>query len=153
MTANSQTFSTSQLELLRHVVDCLIPSSGKMPAAPETGAAEHIESVAGTSARLRRRLLDGLRDIEITAARMGGELSSLSETERVEALQNVEASSPEFFLELVRHTYNSYYTNPEVLKLLGMEGRPPQPQGYTVERGNLGLIEKVKARGTAYRRL
>ena len=153
MAALGQTFVESQLELLRHVVDCLIPGTGEMPAASETGAAEHIDSVAGTSARLRRQLLDGLRDIEITAARIGGDFVSLSEKERVEALQSVEASSPAFFRELVRHTYNAYYTTPEVLKLIGMEGRPPQPLGYPLERGNLGPLERVKARGTAYRQV
>ena len=153
MTAKSQTFAESQLELLRRVVDCLIPSTVEMPAASETGAAEHIDSVAGTSTRLRRQLLDGLKDIEITAERIGGEFASLSEKERVEALQSVEASNPAFFRELVRHTCRAYYTTPDVLKRVGMEGRPPQPLGYHLERGNLDLIEKVKARGTAYRQV
>jgi hypothetical protein len=153
MAALGQTFVKSQLELLRHVVDCLIPSNGQMPAASVTGAAEHIDSVAGTSARLRRQLLDGLKDVEITAARIGGDFASLSEKERVEAMQSVEASNPAFFRELVRHTCSAYYTTPEVLKRLGMEGRPPQPRGYPLERGNLDLIERVKVRGTAYRQV
>ncbi len=153
MTAKSQTFAESQLELLRQVVDCVIPGTEQMPAASETGAAEHIDSVAGTSAELRRQLLDTLKDIEITAARIGGGFASLSEKERVEALKSVEASNPAFFRQLVRHTCNAYYTTPEVLLHLGMEGRPPQPRGYPLERGNLDLIENVKARGTAYRQV
>ena len=153
MTAESQIFSESQLELLRHVVDCLIPSNGQMPAASETGAAEHIDSVGGTSARLRRQLVEGLREIEITAARMRGDFASLSEKERVQALQSIEASNPDFFRELVRHTYNAYYITPEVLKLIGMEGWPPQPLGYPLEQGNLDPLQRVRARGTAYRQV
>ena len=53
--------------------------------------------------------------------------------------------------ELVRQTYNGYYTNSRVIQLLGLEDRPPQPRGYQLEQGDFSVIEKVMKRGTIYR--
>ena len=65
----------------------------------------------------------------------------------------VEAEEAKFFDLLVRQTYNGYYIDPRIVKLLGLEARPPQPLGYRVYQGNITLIENVKNRGLAYRKV
>jgi len=66
-------------------------------------------------------------------------------------LHAIETQNPIFFSELVRQTYNGYYTTPQVLRLIGTEGRPPQPLGYELEKGNLELLKKVQDRGQIWR--
>ena len=151
MTKKAQTLKEGQITLLQYIVDCLIPGTKEMLPASEIGTAEYLDSIAGTSVMFRRQLLEGLKDIEIAAGKTGQEFASLSEDGRIEVLKSVEVSNPGFFNQLVRYTYTVYYTTPEVLKRLGMSGRPPQPLGYHMERGNLDLIEKVKARGPVYK--
>ena len=76
---------------------------------------------------------------------------SLSGERRDVVLRRVEADESEFFDLLVRQTYNGYYTDLRIVELLGLEARPPQPLGHSVNQGNITLIENVKNRGIAYR--
>ena len=39
----------------------------------------------------------------------------------------------------------------KVLEGLGLEPRPPFPQGYTLEPGDLSALERVRARGQLWR--
>ena len=173
----TKTFTESQMVLLRRVVDCLIPAEGEMPPASLVGTAEYIDSIAsgddltkfpfltGSAGyldsdsvyidrpKLRRLLLEGLKEIEdkvIESAQ--GESESISSNTLVKILSDIEQSSPVFFRKLIRLTYNNYYTTQEVLRLIGTEGRAPQPQGYELESGNLDLLKAVKERGQIWRK-
>jgi hypothetical protein len=37
-----------------------------------------------------------------------------------------------------------YYSQPTIVRLLSMEGRPPQPRGYHLEPLDLGLLDNIK---------
>ena len=147
----SRFLSQSQYELVTAVLDRLIPSQGDMPGAGEAGTADYLDGIAAGSAQLARLFARGLQDIEIAAARIGDGFDDLSGDQQDEVLRGVESDSPEFFDLLVRHTYNGYYSNPEVVELLGLDPRPPQPRGNSVERGDLSSLELVVERGQAYR--
>ena len=41
--------------------------------------------------------------------------------------------------------------NEKVLELIGVEERPPFPNGYQIEKGDLSLLEPVFLRGKIYR--
>ena len=58
--------------------------------------------------------------------------------------------------EVARRTLASiivqcYYRDDRVMRSLGMELRPPHPQGFAVEEGDWSLLEPVKRRGRIYR--
>ena len=173
----TKTFTESQMVLLRRVVDCLIPAEGEMPSASLVGTAEYIDEIASGDdltkfpfltesagyldsdsvyidrPKLRRLLLEGLKEIEdkvIESAQ--GESEFISTNTLVKILSDIELSSPVFFRKLIRLTYNNYYTTQEVLRLIGTEVRAPQPQGYELESGNLDLLNAVKERGQIWRR-
>ena len=48
-------------------------------------------------------------------------------------------------------TYSGYYSNPAVIRLLGLEARPPQPRDYVLEPLDISLLEPVKQRQLIYR--
>ena len=151
MTASNPYFSESQHELVRVVLDRIVPPEGKMPGAAEA-ALEYLDRVVGGRADYRRLLNDGLVQIEINSrAAYGKGFTELPEAERDDVLRGVEASQPGFFQTLVRETYMGYYSNPRVVELLGLEARPPQPRGYHVEMGDLTALETVKQRGIVWR--
>ena len=147
----SRFISQSQHELVTAVLDRLIPSQDDMPGAGEAGTADYLDGIAAGSVGIARLFSGGLQDIEIAASQLGARFDELSSDQQDEVLRGVEADSSEFFDLLVRHTYNGYYSNPEVVELLGLDPRPPQPRGNSVERGDLSSLQLVVERGQAYR--
>ncbi|MEZ5658409.1 MAG: hypothetical protein R3E83_07715 [Burkholderiaceae bacterium] len=45
----------------------------------------------------------------------------------------------------------SYYRDDRVMRSLGMEVRPPYPQGFEVEEGDWSLLDPVRTRGAIWR--
>ena len=146
-------FSEAHASLVEAIADVLIPPQGDAPSAGQAGGVVFIDREVRRSPELRRLILEGLHKIEIAAQTKGGKpFASLPEKTKVSVLQSIEASEPIFFEALIRLVYGSYYTNPEVLKKLGLPHEPPQPKGYKLEQGQtLHLMEKVKARKKLYR--
>ena len=140
-----------QLRLLEEVLDALIPPSedGRMPGAGEIGAAETLRERAESDAGLRAALEAGLAAL---AGRLAeGGLRALPPAERMRALESLGDEVPAFLPSLVFHTFTAYYQHPRVLEGLGLPGRPPFPEGYDLEPGDLSGLEKVRARGRLYR--
>ena len=142
----------SQRALLTDVLDRLIPSSGRLPAAGALGVADYIDRVLNGSTDIRRAILEVLLQIDAAAGREHSRAFSELEGGRKDAvLRRVEASEPEGFEALLRQAYNGYYSDPTVITGLGLEARPPQPLGYELEPGDLSPLEKVRRRGRMYR--
>ena len=143
--------SPQQRALLDAILDRLIPAAGNLPGAGQAGAADHIDGVAGGSARMARLFAAGLRSIESAAARRGSSFVEMTGDHQDEILRSVESNKSAFFETLLMHTYNGYYSNPAVVEALGLEPRPPQPRGHEVAFGDFSSLEAVQSRGQAYR--
>ena len=48
-------------------------------------------------------------------------------------------------------TARCYYRDDRVMASIGIEVRPPFPEGYAVEEGDLSLLDPVRARGPIWR--
>jgi hypothetical protein len=142
----------SQAELLRLVLNRLVPRGGDYPAAADLGIVDELERAAARSPATRRMLIEAVRQIDILASRRRpGSFVALSEEARDDVLREVEQAHSEFFEALLRHTYSAYYSHPRVVRLLGIEG-PPQPHGYSMEPLEPDLVENVRRRPPIYRR-
>jgi hypothetical protein len=151
MTSSKMYFSESQHELVTSILNRIVPSDGKMPGAGEV-ALGYLDRVVGSRNDYRQLFGRGLSQIEIAAqSKHGKDFVELSNDEKDSVLRQVEASETRFFDALVRQTYNGYYTNPQVIGLLGLEARPPQPRGHQLDRGDLSFMENVRKRGIVYR--
>lgn len=108
-------------------------------------------AIAGSQG-LRRLFSEGLTSLEATSQEMHSkEFVRLSEQQAAEVLQRVESEQEEFFEAMVRQTYAGYYSDPTIVRLLGLEARPPQPGGYRLEPFDPGLLENVKNRSRFYK--
>ncbi len=144
--------SHEQVSLVTEILDQLIPNGDGFPGAGELGIAQHIDEAAGNEPKLRRLFLDGFNSIDITSFEMySSGFSDLVSQQKIEVLKEVESRKSTFFKELVKHTYAGYYTNRNVIELLGLEARPPQPLGFELEPFDPSLLENVKKRGKMYR--
>ena len=141
-----RTLSKSNSDTLAVIVDLLIPEVDPLPSPSKINIIEHIDNAISHTPKLIRLFVEGLRDID------DKDFLLLKEKEQIDFLERYECSNNLFFAELIRHTYNGYYTKPMVVKAIGMTGQSPQPKGYDLEQGkNFKLLEKVRERGQIWR--
>ena len=142
-------FVSEQMDMLAAVLDRIVPAGAGFPGAGQLGVATYVDRVVAQSAHLRKLFAAGLAELSVRAG-LGG-FTALTDDRKDAVLREVESAAPQFFEALVLRTYNGYYMDPKVIALLGLETRPPQPRGYSVEPGDLGGLERVKGRGQVYR--
>jgi hypothetical protein len=136
------------------VLNRIVPAAGPFPDAGNLGVASYIDHVVRQSAALKHLFARGLVQITLTSQTQHAQpFTALLEGQRDAVLQHVEATDPEFFEALVTHTYSGYYSQPTIVRLLGMEGRPPQLRGYHLEPLDLGLLDNIKQRQPIYRQV
>ena len=144
-------FSAAERELLRLVLNRLVPAELGFPAAGDLGIGAYLEEVTADAPAARRLFVDGLRQIGMAGQRDGGDgFAALTGAEQDAALRRVERAEPAFFEALVRQTYSGYYSHAAVLRLLGVEGAP-QPRGFRVDPFAPGLVERVSRSAFTYR--
>ena len=146
-------FTNQQMETLKGVVDCIIPPKDPMPAASEAGAVTFVSTATSISPQSRNLIIEGLTQIEIMAQKQGFTYLNLQVKKQREILINMETNHNQFFKLLLKETYNAYYTDPTVLKLIGLPGRPPQPLGYELNQASLDILKPVRARGEIWRQV
>ena len=140
-----KTLSKNNADILGEMVDLLIPANKNLPAPSKIDVVEYIDDALSNTPKMKRIFVEGLTDIN------NKNFLSLPKMEQIALLTKYESTNGTFFSLLLRHTYNAYYTNPIVVAGIGMTGRPPQPLGYTLEKGNLTLLDKVIKRGQIWR--
>jgi hypothetical protein len=143
--------SSARRETLRVLLAMLVPASpdGRMPAAVDLP--QVLQHVAHLAAEVPA-LTDGLDRLEHEAiARHGAAFAILDHDSRATLLDGFGARHPAVLQRLALETVTCYYQQDGVLERLGMEARPPYPNGYQVLAGDLTLLNAVRARGKTYR--
>jgi len=142
-----------QQRTLSSMLDAIIPPSqdGRLPGAGALGLAAHIAAAIERTPELALTIEPGLTAAEELARDLGHPFAVLSGEERQSVLQALDAAQPGFLPTLTFHTYAGYYQHPRVVEALGMETRPPHPQGYAMEPNDLSLLDLVRRRPTLYR--
>jgi hypothetical protein len=137
---------------LRCLVALMIPASAEygVPGADDDAIFADILRSLGRDAQAVRQ---ALRELEQCAAQgsRGTAFADLPERERVAAAQRLRETRPALASVLVAVTTRCYYRDDRVMRSLGMEPRPPFPEGFEVEPGDWSLLEPVRARGRIYR--
>jgi hypothetical protein len=144
-------FSPHEARALARVLDEIIPPSGdgRLPGAGELGLVRYIDQHAP---ELRPTIVQGLSALdELANARGARDFAALPRDERLSALNQVATAQPAFLPGLILQTYAAYYQNDRVLEGLGLEARPPYPDGYKMEPSDLSLLDGVRRRDKLYR--
>jgi len=150
--AEASVFTEAERQLLRQVLDVLIPGTSTLPAAGQAGAGDHVERRAEATPALRRRLGEGLATIAILAARSHPDgFEALDHDQRETVLHAASTEAPDAFDALILHAYSGYYALPRVLAGIGAPDRPPQPLGHEMAPLDERLLARVKRRPPLYR--
>jgi succinate dehydrogenase flavin-adding protein (antitoxin of CptAB toxin-antitoxin module) len=145
-------FVDTQRELLHGVLNRIIPAADAFPGAGDLGVVAYLDTVIGRSAELRWLFSRGVTQLDIISQELYAQaFGNLSDDQQDAVLRRVEATCPEFFAALVTHAYSGYYSNPLITRLLAIDVRPPQPQGYELEPLDLSLLDRVRQRKPVYR--
>lgn len=144
-----QTTSDQELELLDSILEHMIPASedGRMPGAGSVGFWTYVESKGEAS-----WICSGLALLlEAASAEFGLPFSQLSMVGRTEFIAAQRRKQFRFFSRLTHQVIECYYQDARVLRAIGLETRPPFPDGFRALDGDLSLLEPVFIRGKIYR--
>ena len=149
----ARVFTRSQETLLKDVINRIVPAEGDFPGAGDLGVVEYLDRVVAESPALTALVLPGLAQIEIAAdghfwQRFWRGCPSMR---RDRVLRQVEQEHPDFFSALVQQTYNGYYTNPDIYRLVGPESHDPKSNANLMKPFDPRLLDDVRKLGRMYR--
>ena len=139
--------SASQLDCLRIIARHMIPACEEfgMPGADDPAVvAEMVRSLGRDRSELCRVL-------DLVQCVFSAQSGSLSPVDQASHLARLRLSDPAGFSAVEAVVLRAYYRDDRVLKSIGMDARPPFPQGYEVEQGDWSLLDPVRTRGIIYR--
>ena len=141
------TLSAATLECLRCIAGHMIPADPRrgMPAADDAAI---IADMAGSVIRDAESLTLLLGSVDEAA---GGRLCGLPREEREPLLARLRAQDPLGFAVVEAVIARTYYRDDRVLRSIGMEPRPPFPNGYDIPETDWSLLDPVRARGSIMR--
>jgi hypothetical protein len=140
--------SPAQRRTLRAAAALVIPASAAfgVPGADDESIAADIERTLG---RDRPAALLALDKLDAAA---GGLLADQAAVQREAAGRWLREHEPLLATTLAGLVAACYYRDDRVMRSLGLEPRPPYPQGFEVEPGDYAsLLEPVRARGRLWR--
>ncbi|MCP5265638.1 MAG: gluconate 2-dehydrogenase subunit 3 family protein [Burkholderiaceae bacterium] len=149
--AGGHPWSVAQRATMARLVDLMIPASadGRMPAASMLGL---YDDLAGLPADAIDTLGQGLEQLDANARAAHGQgFAALDAAAALALAEAIRAEAPRFANLFTMHTAARYYQHDRVLPLIGLEPRPPWPQGNVVKDGDWGLLEPVRRRAKFYR--
>ena len=143
--------SGTERALLRAFAGAVIPASteyGVPGADDEAIAADIVEGATGSAGEVAPGLaaLDAL-----SRERRGGGFVTLDPAGRVAVAEAFHAARRELARPLITLVAQCYYRDERVMASLGMEPRPPYPDGFEVEQGDWSLLDPVRRRERLYR--
>jgi hypothetical protein len=146
--SEQKTLTPAQRDDLRTVAAMIIPASSEynVPGADDAAIQADMIATMGRDTALVSTALDHL-------ARLAGKpLADLDPATRDAVAKEFRASGGAPAATLTRVVLQCYYRDDRVLRSLGLELRPPFPQGHTLEQGDWSLLDPVKKRPPMLRR-
>ena len=139
--------STDQCRSLRCLAELMIPASDEygVPSAADDAIFGDILRSLGRDAE---HVAATLRTLDAMA---GGPFADLEPGRREVLAAQLRETGGEALKYLSRVILQCYYRDDRVMRSLGLELRPPFPEGFEVEQGDWSLLDPVRARTKLYR--
>ena len=144
---SAETLTAAQRDDLRVVAGMIIPESAeyRVPGADDSRIQADILATLGRDTKQVAAALDHL-------ARLAGmPLARLDPTLREAVAKEFRANGGAPAATLVRVVLQCYYRDDRVLRSLGLELRPPFPNGHVLPDGDWSLLDPVKKRPSKLR--
>jgi len=138
---SAETLTAAQRDDLRTIAAMIIPESAeyRVPGADDTRIQADILATLGRDTKQVAAALDHLAQVA------GMPLARLDPTRREAVAKEFRANGGAPAATLVRVVLQCYYRDDRVLRSLGLELRPPFPNGHVLPDGDWSLLDPVKA--------
>ena len=149
--ASDGPFTDNERRSLLALVGAVIPASAKhaVPGADDPAIAADIVATARPH---HETIAAALRHLESMATqRFDTGYADLDPASRARLARELTRSRFAGVGTLVTITAQCYYRDDRVMRSLGMEARPPFPQGFDIPQGDWSLLDPVKRRGRIYK--
>jgi len=142
------TLTPAQQDDLRAIAAMIIPASAEfdVPGANDPAIQTDILTTLGRDTGLVREALDLLAHLA------GRPLASLDPARREAVARESRETGGAAVATLTRVVLQCYYRDDRVVRSLGLEPRPPYPNGHVLEEGDWSLLDPVRARPPMWRR-
>lgn len=140
-----QPLDDAMIETLKIAMDEIIPSNEKMPSASEIGSVDYVFEILEELPDLTtlfETLVAALEKQSIKKNKTS--FPKLKREERIAVLKIIEHKQTELFNVLKDFTYESYYLNDTIYKLINYEPHPTGTAGPTMEPFDEKLLARVK---------
>ena len=142
----------AERELLRAAMDQIIPAGDGMPAAGAVGGLDYLDHLSSQDSDIRADLERNLTALQqLCRQHLGKGFTAISQEGQLEALKRLEKQQPDTFASLRDYVYESYYTQPQVWKLIGYEFYPTNAAGPKMKPFDESVLAKVKRMPKLYR--
>ena len=151
MTDTANPFTADEKRALAVLTGMIVPASDKygVPGADDPAI---VEDILSDAARQPARLSATMETLDTLAREAhGAAFADLDAGQRnvvVEAFREAHGPDADYVASL---TVTAYYRDDRILQSLGMELRPPHPQGYDVGQGDWSLLDPVRGREPFFR--
>jgi hypothetical protein len=124
-----------------------------IPAAAEYGVpgADDEAILADMVRSLGRDQGDVRRALAILREQAGEDFAALADAEAEAAAMALLRREGREMIALGRAVLQCYYRDDRVVRSLGLEPRPPYPQGHVLEQGDWSLLDAVRVRPRMWR--
>ncbi len=138
---------------LRALADAIVPPSEAygVPGAGDEDVCKNVIKDAGHGDRLAQLIaaLEVLNEMAEAAHNAG--FAALDERQRESVALSFREAHPAAAGLAEQLVTQCYYRDDRVVQSLGLELRPPMPEGYKVEQGDWSLLEQVQKRQPFHR--
>ena len=145
-------FTNQEKRIFLALVDMIIPASEELniPGASDTLI---FKNIIANSAKNHQKILESLSALETLAQeKENASFANLLIDQRVRIIKIFRETYPTEANMFENLTSQCYYQDDRIMISLGMEPRPPYPEGFIVEQGDWSLLEPVRKREKFYRK-
>ena len=141
-------------DILSAAMDEIIPADELMPSASAAGGLNYILNLLKQQPIVQKVFHDGLGNLKKRCQeKYKLDFPNAPHQIKIEILQEQEKNQSEYFNKLRDYTYESYYLNPQIWKLIGYDPYPTNHSGPSMEPFDEKLLENVKKKPALYRKI
>jgi Gluconate 2-dehydrogenase subunit 3 len=134
------------------VIDLVIPAGDGMPSASEAGGLAYLERLMQRDKDAAANITKGLAVLEAFSGRtFEKRFTQLSPQDQISVLKQMEDAALGAFDGLRAYVYESYYTQPQIWKLIGYELYPTDHAGPHLPSLDESLLADVRKMPKLYR--
>jgi hypothetical protein len=136
-----------QQRSLRCLAEMMIPASAEY-GVPSAGDDAIFADILRSFGRDAEHVAMVLRMLDTMS---GGVFADLDAERRDAVAVRLREAGGDALMGVSRIILQCYYRDDRVMRSLGLEARPPFPEGFAVEQGDWSLLDPVRARPKLYR--